>query len=182
MSEGGDMFFWGATALAGAPFAAGLVPMNRFQFDFWALQGPAPFSGPLVLAQAIKGDKALASAIQLELNRLGCEPGEPDGLWGRNSRTALATYAEKTGASELGSEPTPELLDRLRAENGRICTLPPGVVAADDRSQTSHLEAVKFSYTVWSSLPSKVATAETEYGVLRCEAGRGSSPRKCAWR
>ncbi|MEM6593232.1 MAG: hypothetical protein AAF672_00475 [Pseudomonadota bacterium] len=125
--------------------------------------------------------KALATALQLELNRLGCEAGQPDGAWGPASKRALGRYAEKIGASDLPAEPSDALLTQLRGENGRLCTLPPGVIAADDRSETAHLEAVKFSYSIWTTMPSKVASETTEYGVLRCEAGSGSTPRKCVW-
>lgn len=91
--------------------------------------------------------KALAASIQLELNRLGCEPGTPDGLWGPGSKAALGRYASTIGET-LEDQPTDLLLDKLRAENGRLCTLPPGVVASADRSETAHLEAVKYSYKV----------------------------------
>jgi len=130
---------------------------------------------------AQQDDKALVMAIQLELNRLGCEPGTADGLWGGGSKGALGLYAAKVGET-LEDQPTDQLLARLRAEKGRICTLPPGIVAADNRSETAHLEAVKYSYKVWSSLPAKVVSEKTEYGNLRCVAGKNGGPRSCAWR
>lgn len=132
-------------------------------------------------AQQMSDEQILAISIQLELNRLGCDAGEPDGIWGRGSRGALARYAEKTGATELGSEPTEDLLQLLRGENGRLCTLPPGVIAAEDRAETAPLEAVNYSYTIWTTLPQDVITTDTEYGPLRCEVARGSIPRVCTW-
>jgi peptidoglycan hydrolase-like protein with peptidoglycan-binding domain len=137
---------------------------------------------PAALAQSSDAAKVLAMSIQLELNRLGCDAGAPDGIWGNGSRRALGRYAEKTGAADLDTEPTDALLGQLRAENGRLYTLPPGVVAAEDRSETAHLEAVKFSYTVWTTMPSRTATAKTEYGTLRCTAGQGETRRECSWR
>ena len=131
-----------------------------------------------VLAQ--QDGKALATAIQLELNRLGCEPGKPDGLWGPGSKTALGRYASAIGET-LEDQPTDPLLEKLRAEKGPLCTLPPGVVAAADRSETAHLEAVRYSYNVWPTLPAKVVSEKTEYGTLRCRAGKNNGHRSCAW-
>jgi hypothetical protein len=135
-----------------------------------------------VLGTGAWAEEALtAKFIQMELNRLGCEAGTPDGIWGRGSKAALARYGEKVGATGLGEEPSDDLLAVLRAENGQLCTLPPGVIAAEDRAETTHLEAVKYSYKIWGTLPSRVATQSTEYGLLRCEAGGSSTQRTCAW-
>lgn len=141
----------------------------------------AVISAAPVSAQQMSDAQILAISIQLELNRLGCEAGEPDGLWGRGSRSALGRYAEKIGATDLGSEPTDDILVQLRGETGRLCTLPPGVIAAEDRAETAPLEAVNYSYEIWTTLPQDVITAETEYGPLRCEVARGSIPRVCTW-
>lgn len=138
----------------------------------------ALFSASPALAQ---DDQVTASAIQLELNRMGCVAGKPDGIWGSGSKKALSKYASKAGEPDLELEPNNELLTKLRNERGRLCTLPPGIVAGADRQATAHLEAQKYSFKVWSTLPSKVATKKTEYGVLRCEAGSNSAPRKCSW-
>lgn len=135
----------------------------------------------MVGAQSQLYTAGTAKAIQLELNRLGCEAGTADGIWGRGSKAALSRYATAIGAATLGTDPTDALLQTLRGERGRLCTLPPGIVAAENRSDTAHLEAVKFSYTIWTTMPSRVATEQTEYGTLRCEAGSNSSARKCAW-
>jgi len=159
-----------AVWVAGGAMAA---PPNQITFD---RSNTYP-----IWATPTQADTALAMAIQLELNRLGCEAGTADGIWGRGSRAALARYALKVGATELPTDPSDDLLTLLRGENGRLCTLPPGVVAAENRSDTAHLEAVKYSYKVWSTMPSQVATERTEYGLLRCQAGRGSTPRVCSW-
>ncbi|MEM8541647.1 MAG: peptidoglycan-binding domain-containing protein [Pseudomonadota bacterium] len=134
-----------------------------------------------IFVQATADEKALALAIQLELNRLGCNAGAPDGIWGNGSKRALAKYAVFSGNANVGDQPTDELLTTLRSDNGRLCTLPPGIVANADRSKTAHLEAVKYSYKVWTTLPSNVVTKKTEYGVLRCKVGRNGSPRDCSW-
>ena len=124
--------------------------------------------------------KALATAIQLELNRLGCEAGQPDGIWGQGSKAALGRYAAKTGET-LEDQVSDQLLTKLRSERGQFCTLPPGIVASDDRSQTAHLEAVKNSYKVWSTLTANVVSKKTEHGTLRSEAAKKSGPRNCKW-
>ncbi len=76
-----------------------------------------PDSDPLTAVE-------LARRTQAELNRLGCNAGTEDGVWGRNSRTALERLAENTPAFTLTStEPTSAALQQLEVLTGRICPL-----------------------------------------------------------
>ena len=70
-----------------------------------------------------KPDFGLALQVQIELQRIGCDPGRPDGKWGANSQKALADYARyaKVRLANLG--PSQQLLDDLRKRQSRACPL-----------------------------------------------------------
>ncbi|MEC9343138.1 MAG: caspase family protein, partial [Pseudomonadota bacterium] len=60
-------------------------------------------------------DRQLVRSIQQELDRVGCDPGGADGLWGRRSRAALGQFS-RHGEIDLATlEPTAALLDALKA-------------------------------------------------------------------
>ncbi|MBL4727721.1 MAG: caspase family protein [Rhizobiaceae bacterium] len=61
--------------------------------------------------------------VQSELNRLGCEAGSPDGLWGKGSRRALNNYSKHSKIILSSLEPTGELLRSLRDTDQRICPI-----------------------------------------------------------
>lgn len=67
--------------------------------------------------------RELARSMQTELNRVGCNAGNPDGKWGRNSRSALRKYSQNAGIAIASANPSIELLRTLRNSNGRICPL-----------------------------------------------------------
>ncbi|MHA7772316.1 caspase family protein [Roseibium sp. M-1] len=67
--------------------------------------------------------KELASALQTELNRLGCSAGRVDGDWGARSRQALRTFSREAGIELASLDPSPELLARVKQSTGRICPL-----------------------------------------------------------
>lgn len=86
--------------------------------------GAAPAASSAVaqpeIDPGLKG-KQLAVLVQVELNRLGCGAGKPDGVWGRNSRKALRLFARHSGAVLAGTDPSIILLRTMRATSGRIC-------------------------------------------------------------
>ena len=65
----------------------------------------------------------LALAQQKELDRLGCEPGTPDGKWGRRTRTAMEIFNRETKLSFETTAATMAALDAMKVRNGRICPL-----------------------------------------------------------
>ena len=65
----------------------------------------------------------LAKAVQVELDRLGCDPGTPDGVWGRRSSQALERYGRHAGKELASSAPSAELLETLRGVGSRVCPL-----------------------------------------------------------
>ncbi len=80
-------------------------------------------------------DPALIKSVQQELDRLGCNPGLPDGIWGSGSEKALSSYASNAGIQLAALQPTQKLLEELRAHTQRVCPLVcgPREVARNDR-------------------------------------------------
>jgi hypothetical protein len=90
---------------------------------------PAPDSGPqqhasLPPADPLPTGRALVVAVQSELARLGCSPGNIDGRWGRMGRAALDKYMHFAGRQRFHPGPTAELLGTLRNHKNPVC--PPG--------------------------------------------------------
>ncbi len=65
----------------------------------------------------------LALAQQKELDRLGCEPGTPDGKWGRRTRTAMEIFNRETKLAFETTAATVAALDAMKMRNGRVCPL-----------------------------------------------------------
>lgn len=66
----------------------------------------------------------IARSMQTELNRLGCDAGTEDGIWGRNSRRALELLSEHSPETNVVSlEPAIDLLRNLENLDGRVCPL-----------------------------------------------------------
>ena len=65
----------------------------------------------------------LATALQTELNRVGCSVGRVDGDWGNKSRRALRTYGREAGIDLASLDPSPAILDQLKKSTGRVCPL-----------------------------------------------------------
>lgn len=66
-------------------------------------------------------DRDVIVGVQGELNRLGCEAGGADGVWGNKGRQALANLELNAGERAISSEPSRELLAQLRGVGTRIC-------------------------------------------------------------
>lgn len=85
-----------------------------------------PLSGP-----AVTDNTALARALQKELVRVGCHPGEIDGNWGSKARHALAEFARLAKAASLPTdEPSEQALKAVSNQMGRIC---PPACGANER-------------------------------------------------
>lgn len=86
---------------------------------------PDPAAEPVAPARTSPIDpRDLARQTQAALNRLGCNAGVEDGIWGRRSETALSTLSQHTDAVQIAAlEPSVLLLEQLEALDGRICPL-----------------------------------------------------------
>ncbi len=67
--------------------------------------------------------RELMLGVQQELDRLGCKPGKPDGVWGRKSKRALDAYARHAGVTFANLDPSIDMLNDLKSKTGRVCPL-----------------------------------------------------------
>jgi Caspase domain len=63
----------------------------------------------------------LARALQAELKRVGCDPGNVDGVWGDKAKDALAEFTRVAKVTLPSDEPSPEVLQIVLRQKGRIC-------------------------------------------------------------
>ncbi|MHA7772315.1 caspase family protein [Roseibium sp. M-1] len=89
--------------------------------DTVAQEAPA-LSEPSEQSRSLSPEE-LASAMQTELNRLGCPVGRVDGDWGNRSRGALRTFGKEAGIELVSLDPDAAVLDLLKKSTGRICPL-----------------------------------------------------------
>jgi hypothetical protein len=75
----------------------------------------------LVPAVPEMDEKELATLLQVELNRIGCNVGKPDGLWGRRSQGGLDRFAKETGRVASTLALGPPLLDLLKVQTEGTC-------------------------------------------------------------
>lgn len=66
---------------------------------------------------------SLVADVQSALNRLGCDAGPPDGVWGPRSATALGDFARHGNVDLTSLGPSEEVLRLLSRRSGRICPL-----------------------------------------------------------
>ncbi len=66
-------------------------------------------------------------AIQSELFRMGCEPGRPDGQWGRKSIDAANRFSKYAGVTVETGYPNIALLASVQAGADNVCPLECGV-------------------------------------------------------
>ena len=76
------------------------------------VQGPPP-----------PGPGEIVVAVQTELKRVGCDPGEIDGVWGERSRDALAAFGHFAKVDVQRPEPTPEILVIIKGKTAPVCRL-----------------------------------------------------------
>jgi uncharacterized caspase-like protein len=86
------------------------------QEETWrvAAATPPPSSSP---------EPPLPRLIQAELERVGCNPGDIDGVWGDKAKAALARFARYAKLDIPAGAPTPAALEALKGRQGRICPL-----------------------------------------------------------
>lgn len=66
-------------------------------------------------------ERNLARALQIELKRIGCDPGPIDGLWGRKSRSAVEEF-NKTTNNNLGVyNPNKNSIEVLSRHREKVC-------------------------------------------------------------
>ena len=63
-------------------------------------------------------------AVQTELHRVGCDPGRVDGVWGGQSREALAAFGNFAKVDVGDLAPTPEILAIIKGKDAVVCVAP----------------------------------------------------------
>ncbi len=96
---------------------------------------PAAAPAPKVVTREI------TRQIQAELNRVGCNLGRADGLWGAKSSRALSKFSKHAKVRLATLQPTHNLLDKLREYDKRICPAP--VVVAPPRAPKVRKQQVR---------------------------------------
>jgi hypothetical protein len=114
--------------------------------------------------------RELAFGLQTELNRLGCNAGTPDGIWGQQSRAALTRFTEYAPPSGVETlEPTKPLLDHAKQFSSRVCpltckvteTLTDGACLLKTCAKGERLSSRGKCYTPQARRPSKRSTAKS---------------------
>jgi uncharacterized caspase-like protein len=63
----------------------------------------------------------LARQLQTELKRVGCDPGNVDGVWGEKAKGALAEFARIAKVTLQSDTPSSEALQAVLGQKGRVC-------------------------------------------------------------
>ncbi len=84
---------------------------------------PPPSAPTAEPAQRTLGGTELARSIQLELQRVGCDPGKVDGTWSTATQSALERFNTHAKASLEVKVASLGALDALRARDVRACPL-----------------------------------------------------------
>ena len=76
----------------------------------------------------------VARELQAALNRVGCQAGRPDGVWGSRSSEALRQFSRYAGVKLDASEPSQQALSAVKRHSKRVC---PTVAARPPRGGNS---------------------------------------------
>ncbi len=89
-----------------------------------APQQVAAVPAPNVIPQEPRIDmRAIARDLQVELRRVGCDPGATDGNWSAKSRDALDQFNQRARMDLDTRGATVSALEAVRVQRGRICPL-----------------------------------------------------------
>ena len=105
-----------------------LFPNGRFVEDvrlhLGSLGPPSPVTPPAPVQPAPQLDpKELARVLQVELARVGCDPGTPDGAGGPASQQAMQSYNRSANAKHDAATPSMAALSDIRTRSSRVCPL-----------------------------------------------------------
>jgi len=63
----------------------------------------------------------LVRALQIALKRVGCDPGEVDGVWGDKAKAAFGEFARVAKVSLPSDAPNAKALQAVLGQKDRIC-------------------------------------------------------------
>jgi Caspase domain len=87
----------------------------------------------------------LTKRLQMELKRVGCDPGDIDGNWGAQGREALGNFAESAKLALPVDEPTEAAYEAVVANKDQVCDDSDSERAGNSRASSSG--ATKPRYT-----------------------------------
>lgn len=128
-----------APPAAPPPADKAAAPEGAKPAETTAVAAPPPGPSPVELKP-----EELALAVQTELKRVGCDPGEVDGVWGGRSREALAAFGHFAKVDVAQLVPTPEVLALIKGKGAVVCVAsgeaqaPVGEAAPPPESAPSH--------------------------------------------
>ena len=67
------------------------------------------------------GAGELTLVLQSHLKRVGCDPGELDGRWGQQGRSALGRFNKYAKLQLPTSDPTIDVIDAVKNKTGLVC-------------------------------------------------------------
>jgi hypothetical protein len=65
----------------------------------------------------------LTRLLQVELKRVGCDPGAIDGKWGDKAETALERFVRFSKLTLATEEPSTAAFEAVKSQAGRVCPL-----------------------------------------------------------
>lgn len=90
------------------------------QKELQRLKGQLDQTAPKSAASP-KDLREVAFALQEELARVGCNPGNPDGSWGNKSRSAMQNFNAQTNLALPIGEPTLRAVEAVKARAVLVC-------------------------------------------------------------
>jgi hypothetical protein len=78
-------------------------------------------SSPPQSGTTLRSERELVEAIQRELKRVGCDPGEIDGMGGDDSKSALALFSRHAKVSVMLDNASDRALDAVKSKPTRVC-------------------------------------------------------------
>jgi hypothetical protein len=150
------------------------IALSEFtRFPKVALPSDEPSSGAL---QAVRNEKnricpsanssMLVRELQTELNRVGCDAGEVNGVWGDKAKTALTKFARFAKVALPSDEPSSGALQAVRNEGGRICASAPEI-SDDPKPQIVHRPKVRRAYTTARASSASEQPRKSSWGFCR---------------
>src|SRR5215813_9644913 len=114
----------------------------------------------------------LIRALQTELKRVGCDPGNVDGVWGDKAKGALAEFTRVAKVTLPSDGPSPDALQAVLGQKGSVCPKQAGAdqgassVAKRSRHETSRPKSVQ--------APKQDSTKKSNCGYRGFKPGTGA--------
>ena len=127
-------------------------------------------AGQPAIQSAEQDPRSLATRLQVELVRVGCDPGKIDGNWGRKGRSALGDFARHAKLALPVDEPSEAAIEAVAARRERVCPL-----SCDDDEVERDGACVAKAARARSASKSRDDQDETEKPTKRTSRSKSSS-------